>query len=144
MGVDDELLKRFGKGKPEPAPAFDERAFKPLFNRPSAPKAPAKSRPEHVNFKELRSEIRRLTSSINELLQVFSKAHEDIKTEPATDFNKKMDKLVEQNEEIGRALLLLLELHRENLPQIAKHTRMSSELRLRKPPAQLYSERVKK
>lgn len=141
MGVDDELLKRLGKGKP--VPPFDDR----MFTAPSRPAAPSQDAPKSngdAGLKELRSDIRRLTSSITELLAVFSKAHEDIKTEPTAELYKKMDKLVEQNEEIARALLLLLELHREHLPQISKHTRFTSQLRLREPPARLYSERVRK
>ncbi len=147
MGVDEHILKRL-KGRPDVS--FDEENLAPLpFAKQdfSASRAAARqSAPAEGNLglKELRSEIRRLTSAVNELLQVFSKAHEDIKAEPADQLAPKMDKLIEQNEEIGRALLLLLELHREHLPQISKHTRISSEMQFRRPPAQLFSARLKK
>jgi hypothetical protein len=137
MGVDDELLKKIDKGK---VLSFDgDKLFPPTFRR-SAPPVMVKSGggDPSIPFRELRAEIRRLNTSVNELLAVFSKAHEDIKEEPNVELAKKLDKLVEQNEEIGRALLLLLELHREHLPQIAKHTRISSQLRLRRPPAQIF------
>jgi len=142
MGVDDHLLKQLGK---TPLPSLGTNT---LFQSPpvAAPHATARaSNPKSdVSFRELRSEIKRLTSAINELLQVFSKAHEDIKTEPSTDIAHQLGKLVEQNEEIARALLLLLEIHREHLPQIAKNTRLSSELKLRRPSAKLFSDSVRK
>ncbi len=144
MGVDEHILKRL-KDKPV---SFDEDRLAPLpFAKPdfSSQRVPEKIPSEsNLSFRELRSEVRRLTSAINDLLQVFSKAHEDIKAEPADQLAQKMDKLVEQNDEIARALLLLLELHREHLPQISRHTRLSSEMRLRRPPAQLLSEQLKK
>lgn len=146
MGVDEHILKRLKGGN---APALGDDVLAPLpFGRPDFSASRASEKPRisaetSLNFRELRSEIRRLTSTINDLLQVFSKAHEDIKAEPAGQLAQKMDKLVEQNEEIGRALLLLLELHREHLPQISRHTRISSEMHLRRPPAaRLFSERL--
>ncbi len=140
MGVDEHILKRLKSGR---APALGEDVLAPLpFSKPdfSSPKIIEKpgvslAAESSLNFRELRSEVRRLTSSINDLLQVFSKAHEDIKAEPADQLSPKMDKIIEQNEELGRAILLLLELHREHLPQISRHTRISSEMRLRQPPA---------
>jgi len=136
MGVDDELLKRMGKGK---VPSFDEdKLFPPTFRKSTPNVAVRPVEQSGAAFKELRSEIRRLTTAVNELLAVFSKAHEDIKAEPTEEFSKKLDKLVEQNEEMGRALLLLLELHREHIPQIAKHTRLSSRLNLRRPASQVF------
>lgn len=137
MGVDDELLKRLGKSK---MPAFqDDELFQPAFRRnsPSLPRS-AVGAGGNMAMKELKTELKRLTTAVDELLAVFSKAHEDIKAEPNEDFSKKLDQLVEQNEEIGRALLLLLELHREHLPQIARNTRVSSQLKLRRPAAQIF------
>ena len=144
MGVDEHILKRL-RDKPL---SFDEERLAPLpFSKPDfssqrqvAEKIPSES---SLSFRELRSEVRRLTAAINDLLQVFSKAHEDIKAEPADQLAQTMNKLVEQNEEIGRALLLLLELHREHLPQISRNSRISSEMRLRSPPAaRLFSEKL--
>lgn len=127
MGVDDHLQRFGGKGRsPVQRPSFDDEK---LFSA-SAPVMPEKLPDSSLM---LGSDIKKLDSSINDLLSVFRKAHEDIRAEPTADLAAKMDKLIEQNEEIARALLLLLELHREHLPQISKHTRVSSELRLRKP-----------
>jgi len=143
MGVDDELLKRMGN---IPIPKFNDDTLLPpppvvrAAPKP-APKPVVKRRPEPSEAKDLSVEIKRLTSAVNELLHVFSKAHEDIKTEPTAELGKKMDKLIEQNDEIGRTLLLLLELHRTHLPRIARQTRMSSELRLRRPPAQIFGKK---
>ncbi|MBS3133020.1 hypothetical protein J4470_02740 [Candidatus Woesearchaeota archaeon] len=138
MGVDDELLKRLDRNK---VPSFDEdKLFPPTLRRSASPMMMKNGGGDSsIPFKELKTEIRRLNTSVNELLAVFSKAYEDIKAEPNEEIAKKLDKLVEQNEEIGRALLLLLELHREHLPQISRHTRISSQLRLRRPPAQYFS-----
>lgn len=147
MGVDEHILKRL-KGGHAPALADDMLAPLPFgnpdFSSPKLSPKPIVSAAESgLNFRELRSEVRRLTSAINDLLQVFSKAHEDIKAEPADQLAQKMDKIIEQNEEIGRALLLLLELHREHLPQISRHSRISSEMRLRQPPAaRLFPEKL--
>ncbi len=138
MGVDEHILKRL-KGGHAPALADDVLAplpfGKPDFSSPKVSANPSVSAESGLNFRELRSEVRRLTSAINDLLQVFSKAHEDIKAEPADQLAQQIGRLVEQNEEIARALLLLLELHREHLPQISRHTRISSEMHLRQPPA---------
>ena len=143
MGVDEHLLNRINRA---PLPSNNANA---LFGSPRVQiqhkvAKPTNVRPADVGFRELRAEIKRLTLAVNELLAVFSKAHDDIKTEPTADLSRKMDKLIEQNEEIGRTLLLLLELHREHIPQIAKHTRLSHELRLRRPPAKLFSETIRK
>ncbi len=138
MGVDEHILKRLKGGR---VPSLGDDVLAPLpfskpdFSSPKVSQKPIVSSESSLNFRELRSEVHRLTSAINDLLQVFSKAHEDIKAEPADQLALKMDKLVEQNEELGRAMLLLLELHREHLPQISRHTRISSEMRLRQPPA---------
>ena len=143
MGVDDHL-QRFGakarsvpSPQPAPEPSFDDRIFSGAAPGAAAISSPVSVAPARksgdAGMVEFRSEIRKLTLAINDLLAVFRKAHEDIRAEPAAELAEKIDKLVEQNEEIARALLLLLELHREHLPQISKHTRLSSELRLRKP-----------
>ena len=121
--------KRIPRAEPAPAKAAA---------RPRAPR-----RAEDSTMRELKSEVRNLTESINELMRVFRKAHEDIKEEPHVDLSPKLDRIVEQNHEIGRVLLLLLELHKEHLPKIAKHTRISSELKLRWPPAKIFSEHIR-
>lgn len=146
MGVDDHLLKGGHKVGSAQLPGLSQdNLHSPLSERfvKASPVAAAsgmhKNPSSSVSFRELRADIRRLTSVINELLNVFSKAHEDIRAEPTAELASRIDKLVEQNEEIARALLLLLELHREHLPQISKHTRVSSELKLRKPARSMFT-----
>ncbi|MBI2137272.1 hypothetical protein HYU12_02005 [Candidatus Woesearchaeota archaeon] len=132
MGVDEHILAgRIG------VPAFNGQ------EQQETPKTELIS-PNAANgaFKELRTDIRKLTTAITGLMDIFKQAHEDIKSEPTTELIGKMDKLIEQNDEISRAMLMLLELHKEHLPQISRHTRMSSELKLRKPPHTLFSERL--
>ena len=95
-------------------------------------------------IKELRQDIKKLTGSINELLQVFSRASEMMQNDPVAQLPSKMDKLIEQNEEIARGLLLLLELHRENLPAINRHTRTTSRLNLRRPSRALFNDQLER
>ena len=121
--------KRLPKAAPDPA----ESGVKPKVSQKT----------EEVAIRELRSDVRKLTASINELMHVFRKAHEDIKEEPYVDLAPKLDRIIEQNHEIGRVMLLLLELHREHIPKIAKHTRISNELKLRWPPSKIFSEQLR-
>ncbi len=72
----------------------------------------------------------RLSASINGLVAILQSAEKGIKTEASMEdktVSEKIDLLVSHNEEIARALLLLLELNREHLPKISKQTRISSE-----------------
>ncbi len=72
----------------------------------------------------------RLSGSINSLVAILESAEKGIKTEASMEdktVSEKIDLLVSHNEEIARALLLLLELNREHLPKISKQTRISSE-----------------
>ena len=132
MGVDEHILTgRIG------VPAFNRQ------EEQETPKAEVTSQSSaNGAFKGLRADIRKLTTAITGLMDIFKQAHEDIKSEPTAELIGKMDKLIEQNDEISRAMLMLLELHKEHLPQISQHTRVSSELKLRKPPHMLLSERL--
>jgi len=84
----------------------------------------------------LKDSIERLTSSINEMLALFRTASTEIKAQPEPTSNAlaanaladKMDTLISHNEDIAKAILLLLELSREHLPEISKHTKMSSAI----------------
>ncbi len=128
MGVDEHLLLRKGIGTGLSGNASDDLG------------SPASSPARNVDsiYEKLRADMRKLTSSINDLTAVFNRAHDDIQSEPALELSKKMDKLIEQNEEIGRALLLLLELHREHIPKIAQNTRLSHSARLRRPAMSIF------
>ncbi len=98
----------------------------------------------------LRESVEELIVAVRTLVNVFEKAKEEIKSEPTQQVLMKLDELtvynrqlIEQNKEIleqtgkvllqnkdvAHSLLMLLDLHREHLPEIAKHTRLTSEVR---------------
>lgn len=84
--------------------------------------------------KSLQNSVDNLTKSINSMITILKGAEKELSKEPSEDhqISKKLEKLVEQNKDIAKAILLLLELNREHLPKIAAHTRESSRL-MRKP-----------
>ena len=98
----------------------------------------------------LRESVEELIVAVRTLVSVFEKAKDEIKAEPTNHVLMKLDeltiynkqlieqnreimeqtgKVLQQNKDIAHSLLMLLDLHREHLPEIAKHTRMSAELR---------------
>ncbi len=102
----------------------------------------------------LKDSVEELIIVVRTLVDVFEKAKDEIKAEPTqqvlmkldelTIYNKQLieqnrevmqqtSKLLQQNKDIAHSLLMLLDLHREHLPEIAKHTRLTSEVR-RAPP----------
>lgn len=84
--------------------------------------------------KSLQDSVDTLTKTINSMIAILKGAEEELSKEPSEDheISKKLEKLVEQNKDMAKAILLLLELNREHLPKIAAHTRESSRL-MRKP-----------
>ena len=103
----------------------------------------------------LKETVEELVVAVRTLISVFEKAKEEIKAEPTqqvllkldelTIYNKQLieqnremmqqtHKVLLQNKEMAQALIMLLDLHREHLPNIARNTRLSSEVR-RAPPA---------
>jgi len=72
-----------------------------------------------------------LSHSLDNLTGLFKSAAQDIQAEPQVQESSvlanKLDKLIEQNAEMARALLLLLELNRGHLPQISKHVKTSAD-----------------
>ena len=115
---------------------------------------PSKSRP--ASEKEaLKDSVEELIMVVRTLVDVFEKAKDEIKAEPTqqvlmkldelTTYNKQIteqnreilqqtSKVLQQNKDMAHSLLTLLDLHREHLPEIAKHTRVSSEVRRMPPP----------
>lgn len=112
---------------------------------PSDRKSPAGSEKE-----ALRESVEELIMAVRTLISVFEKAKSEIKAEPTQQVLLKLDeltvynkqlieqnrevlqqsaKVLQQNKDIAHSLLMLLDLHREHLPEIAKHTRMTSEVR---------------
>ena len=98
----------------------------------------------------LRDTVEELIMAVRTLISVFEKAKDEIKAEPTQQVLMKLDeltiynkqlieqnrevlqqtaKVLQQNKDIAHSLLMLLDLHREHLPEIAKHTRLSSEVR---------------
>lgn len=98
----------------------------------------------------LRESVDELVMAVRTLISVFEKAKSEIKAEPTQQVLMKLDELViynkqlieqnrevlqqtakvlQQNKDMAHSLLMLLDLHREHLPEIAKHTRMTSEVR---------------
>ena len=104
-----------------------------------------------ANEKEaLRESVEELIVAVKMLVSVFEKAKDEIKSEPTqqvlmkldelTIYNKQLieqnreileqtSKVLQQNKDVAHSLLMLLDLHREHLPEIARHTRVSSEIR---------------
>jgi len=106
-----------------------------------------KPRPERESLKE---SVEELIIAVKTLVSVFEKAREEIKSEPTQQVLLKLDELtiynkqliqqnqeileqttkaLAQNKEIARSIAMLLEVNREHLPEIAKHTRVTSEVR---------------
>ncbi len=78
----------------------------------------------------LQASMDKLSSSINGLVKVFENAEKGVKAEASMEdrtISEKIDTLVAHNEEIARALLLILELNREHLPKISRQTKISSD-----------------
>ncbi|MBI2581309.1 hypothetical protein HYV85_05915 [Candidatus Woesearchaeota archaeon] len=116
---------------------------------------PSSSRP--ASEKEaLKDSVEELIMVVRTLVDVFEKAKDEIKAEPTQQVLMKLDELtiynkqlieqnreilqqtgkaLQQNKDMAHSLLTLLDLHREHLPEIAKHTRLSSEIRRMPPPA---------
>jgi hypothetical protein len=107
----------------------------------------AKPKPDKESLKD---SIDELVIAVRTLVEVFEKAKEEIKSEPTEQVLKRLDELamcnrqmldqnreileqttktLSQNKDIAHSLILLLDLHREHLPEIAKHTRVTSEVR---------------
>lgn len=103
----------------------------------------------------LKDSVEELIMVVRTLVDVFEKAKDEIKAEPTQQVLMKLDeltiynkqlieqnreilqqtgKVLQQNKDMAHSLLTLLDLHREHLPEIAKHTRLSSEVRRMPPP----------
>ena len=71
--------------------------------------------------RDLRNSIDDLSKSISDLLELFRSTSDEIKGEQDVDLGKKLDVLIQHQEDMAKALLLMLELMREHLPKISKH-----------------------
>ena len=98
----------------------------------------------------LRGSVDELIHAVRTLVSVFEKARDEIRAEPTQQVLMKLDeltiynkqlveqnreimeqagKVLAQNKEIAHSLLMLLDLHREHLPDISRNTRLTSEIR---------------
>ena len=98
----------------------------------------------------LKVTVEELVVAVRTLISIFEKAKEEIKSEPTQQVLMKLDELIvynkqlieqnreiiqqtskalQQNKEMSSSLLTLLDLHRQHLPEIAKNTRLTSEVR---------------
>ncbi|MFH1181714.1 MAG: hypothetical protein V1702_02030 [Candidatus Woesearchaeota archaeon] len=82
----------------------------------------------------------KLVAAINKLTELVRTAAEELHEEPNKALEEKLDKMIEQNdellkhnEEIRSSLLLLLELNRQHLPSIASNIKKPSQPMMPKP-----------
>lgn len=85
--------------------------------------------------KALQNSVNDLTKAINSMITLLKNAEKELSKDGSEDHNisAKLEKLVEQNKDMARAIVLLMELSREHLPKISAHTGEST--RLMKRPA---------
>ncbi|MEM0231395.1 MAG: hypothetical protein QXW00_01680 [Candidatus Woesearchaeota archaeon] len=85
---------------------------------------------EHLRGKQIPeqpgAQPKNLSDSINELLQVFKEATEQLKSKPAT--SESMALLVQQNEKIAKGLLMIEDTLEEYLPRILAALGQNPEL----------------
>ena len=74
---------------------------------------------------ELKTAIDRLTKAVQSLMDILKTASTDIHSEADNDIGKKLDILIKQNQDIARALLLLLDVSSEHLPKISRQAERS-------------------
>ncbi len=67
----------------------------------------------------LRESVDKLTRTLDTMMVMFKDASADIHSEADSDLGKKLDILIEQNQQIARALVMLFELQKEHLPRIS-------------------------
>ena len=67
--------------------------------------------------RDLHHSIDELSKSISDLLELFRSTAEDVKAEQEEGIGKKLDVLIQHQEDMAKAMLLMLELMREHLPK---------------------------
>ncbi len=88
---------------------------------------------DNTDDKSLKSSVDSLTKAINSMILLLKTAEKEVgKDQPQPELSKLFDKLIEQNNDIAKALVLLLEVNREHLPKIAAHTEATSKM-MRRP-----------
>ena len=102
--------------------------FSETFTKGAEP-SPSADAEEEDGLEGLRNDIQELTKGINRMLKIFEKAHDDIVSEPEQNLNAKLDRLLEQNANLAKAMYSMLEITKEHLPKIVKQTRISKRLK---------------
>ena len=67
---------------------------------------------------DLKQSIDQLNGSINKLLRIVQQANVDLEADSKINLAAKLDILIQQNEDIAKAILKLLDLHHEHLPKL--------------------------
>ncbi len=81
---------------------------------------------EEPSYERLKESIDNLSASLNKLLGVISDAAEEISDEPKNAIAERLDELIAQNKEIAAGISTLIELHKEHLPRISRHTAINN------------------
>ncbi|MBI3033682.1 hypothetical protein HYY72_00810 [Candidatus Woesearchaeota archaeon] len=76
--------------------------------------------------RELQDSIDKLNRTVESLISLFKTASADIHSEADSDMGRKLDTLIKQNEDIARAMLMLLEINKEHLPKISRQAERNS------------------
>jgi SMC interacting uncharacterized protein involved in chromosome segregation len=71
---------------------------------------------------DLKQSINDLNGSIQKLLKLVKQANVDLEADSKINLSAKLDILIQQNEDVAKALLKLLELHHEHLPKLVART----------------------
>ena len=74
---------------------------------------------------DMSGSMKELAEALNKLTNLVKASADEVKAEP--DLGRKLDVLIRQNEDMAKALLLLLEINREHLPNISKHVKATAE-----------------
>ncbi len=72
------------------------------------------------NNRELKEAIDNLAKVVGELIEIFKTANADIHAESDNNIGSKLDTLISQNQEIAKAILILIEIEGEHLPKISR------------------------
>jgi len=85
---------------------------------------------------DLKASVDALNASILQMIQMFQQAAKDMKddkTMDSSDVVRKLDVLINHNEDMAKALLLLLELSREHLPKLSTGVKQQFDARMQQP-----------
>ena len=116
-------------------------------NKPATKGAKPKKGADIVVHKDISPSIEKLSKSMDNLLELFKIAGEEIKAEEhhrphehlrnmsgnLGDLNAKMDTLIRHNEEIAKGILVVAEMMQEHLPAINDNTKTTRRVVVQQP-----------